>query len=224
VLAGNLALTGGGGGISNVAADVSVAFSTVGGNMVMGSSEYGGGLFSLNPIRVAGSVVWGNVGGGFTQDSQLCCGAHDVDYSCVEGWSGSLGGEGNTGADPMFVNANGTDGVLGTEDDDLRLQRNSPATDAGDPALVNEGGGSDLDGHARVLCGRVDMGAYEFGIADYNCNDIVNLDDFTHWDDCSTGPGIAVYNPDCVAFDFEYDGDVDLKDFAGFQCVFTGAE
>ena len=37
-----------------------------------------------------------------------------------------------------------------------------------------------------------------------------------------TGPGLGPYDSGCEALDFEYDGDVDLQDFAGFQMLFGG--
>ena len=80
-----------------------------------------------------------------------------------------------------------------------------------------------LDGHARVLCGRVDMGTYEFGIGDYDCDEVVDLADLANWNACMTGPDNGPYNPGCEAFDFEFDGDVDLADLAEFQTLFGDA-
>ncbi len=37
-----------------------------------------------------------------------------------------------------------------------------------------------------------------------------------------TGPDAGPYAADCVAFDFDFDGDVDLTDMAGFMAVFPG--
>jgi len=50
---------------------------------------------------------------------------------CIEGYSGEFDGEGNIDADPMFVDTDGADNIVGTEDDDLRLAANSPCIDAG---------------------------------------------------------------------------------------------
>jgi hypothetical protein len=147
-------------------------------------------------------------------------------YSNIEGgWIG----DGNVDSDMDFVRApfDGGDGWgddpatpfidEGANDDfgNLRLQPGSPAINAGDPDFAPEPGESDLDGHARVLCGRVDMGAYEFGIGDVNCDRSVDLGDFAAWPPCSLGatplPG------ECVPLDFDNDGDVDLSDFAALQ-------
>ena len=58
----------------------------------------------------------------------------------------------------------------GANDDygDLRLQPGSLCINAGDPAFEPEPGETDLAGYPRVFCGRVDMGAYEFGIGDFD--------------------------------------------------------
>jgi hypothetical protein len=168
-------------------------------------------------------------------------------YNCVYGntaydFSGltdPTGADGNISTDPLFVQDPdpGLDGLWGTGDDDLgdpQLLSGSPCVDAGDndsvppdTADLDDDGDTvepvpiDLDGHARVLCYDVDMGAYESGMGDYQCDGDVDLDDFTAWDTCMTGPGIGLYDPGCQAFDFEYDGDVDLTDFAVVQARFA---
>jgi len=85
----------------------------------------------------------------------------NINYSCVQGWTGDLGGTGNIGADPLFWDADGADDVLGTEDDNPRLLPDSPCIDAGDPNYIAEPNETDLDGKPRVIGGRINMGAYE---------------------------------------------------------------
>ena len=51
----------------------------------------------------------------------------------------------------------------------------------------------------------------------------MHLFDFTYWQTCMTGPCGGPYDVACEAFDFEYDLDVDLRDFARFQGVFEGS-
>lgn len=167
-----------------------------------------------------------------------------ISYSNVRGsggsaaWDAAFGtdGGGNVDAVPAFVqipsdggdgwrdDPNTTDVDEGANDDfgDLRLGPDSPCTNAGDPAFVPEPEATDLDGHGRVLCSRVDMGAYEFGIGDYDCDATVVLADFAAWALCLTAPGDELITPECMAFDFDADLDVDLQDYAGFQTVFDG--
>jgi len=98
-------------------------------------------------------------------------------------WDPNLGSDanGNIDVDPLFVDANGPDGIAGTADDNLRLLWGSPCIDAGDnnsvPAdsidLDNDGNTAepipwDLDENPRIVDGNddgnavIDMGAYEF--------------------------------------------------------------
>jgi hypothetical protein len=138
-------------------------------------------------------------------------------YSCV---SGGWEGVGNIDADPQFVDADGPDDLPGTLDDDLHLQSGSPCINAGtnDAPDLPE---TDLDGYPRILCGRVDMGVYEHGIGDYDCDDDIDLDDFGAWDGCMTGPAGPLARA-CRAFEFEFDGHIDLHDFARYQERFVG--
>lgn len=120
-------------------------------------------------------------------------------------------GSGNIDLDPLFpVGSN-----------QFRLSAGSPCVNAGDPVFVPQAGKTDMDGHSRVLCGQVDMGAYEYGIGDHDCNDVVDLTDFGSWESCMTGPGGGPYPAGCEAFDFDGDGDVALIDFGGFQRELT---
>ena len=80
---------------------------------------------------------------------------------------------------------------------------------------------TDLEGHARVLCDRVDIGAYECGIGDMDCDQTVDLYDFADGQTGITGPNGDPYPDGCEPFDFNYDGFVDLRDFAGMQAVFA---
>ncbi|HUU85255.1 MAG TPA: right-handed parallel beta-helix repeat-containing protein [Phycisphaerae bacterium] len=185
-----------------------------------GNTAVHGGAISVygddSHVGVNNCIVWDNGGGelSFGPYTSVTMNYSDVDHYL----SGT--GTGNIRVYPRFVDADGPDGIYGTEDDNLRLQPASPCINTGDPAFLPGPEKTDLDGHSRVLCGRLDMGAYEFGIGDYDCDLGVDLDDFYYWDRCVTGPGGGPYDPGCEAFDFEYDADVDLKDVAGFQMVF----
>lgn len=84
--------------------------------------------------------------------------AISMTYSDVEG---GFPGTGNIDADPMFVDADGADNIVGTEDDDLQLTAGSPCIDTGDNAAVPASVETDIRGRPRIMNGRVDMGAYE---------------------------------------------------------------
>jgi hypothetical protein len=84
-----------------------------------------------------------------------------VNYCCVQNWTGTLGGRGNIGTDPLFVDAKGADGVAGTADDDLQLRAGSPCVDTGSNTALPADLTTDLNGKSRIVNGVVDMGAYE---------------------------------------------------------------
>ncbi len=55
---------------------------------------------------------------------------------------------------------------------------------------------------------------------DSDGNGVVDLSDFAFFGDCLTGPVEGTYGERCAAFDFDVDGDVDLKDMADLGIVF----
>lgn len=110
---------------------------------------------------ITNCIVWGN---GYEQIHRDFMVTNYITYNCIENWAS--GGTGNIDVDPLFVDPVGVDGIIGTEDDDLRLQSGSLCIDAGDPNFIANPNGTDLDGNPRVagvaVAVAVDMGAYEF--------------------------------------------------------------
>jgi hypothetical protein len=165
-------------------------------------------------------------------------------HSNIQGGTGEAWfGDGCVDTDPMFVDPgywddNGTAGDPSDDfwvDGDYRLRPGSPCINTGDAAGLPadwadlDGDGDteepipiDLDGRARVLCGQVDMGAYEFGVGDFDCSQVVNLFDFADWPMCMTGPSGGPYPEGCEAFDFDFDRYVNLGDYSQFLSVFDG--
>ncbi len=199
---------------------------------------FGGGILAYSStVELANAILWGD-SAGFGPEIYLDywwepedTSTVNISYSDVEGGPNEIYvGDGSTlnwltgsiDADPLFVDPDGPDDDHETyEDNDFRLSAGSPCIDTGHNsfALLTP---TDLDGHARILCSQVDMGAYEFGLGDYQCDQDVDLADFASWDECMTGPGVGPYDPGCEAFDSNYDFDVDLSDFAAFEEAFTG--
>jgi hypothetical protein len=160
-----------GGGMHNSFCSPTVTNCTFHGNS---ASSNGGGIknTSSSPV-VTNCILWGNSdSNGVGESAQIHGGTPVVNYSCLQGWTGNLGGEGNIDSDPCFVDANdpdGPDNVFGTTDDGLRLEPNSPCIDAadGDAALP-----TDVLGFERIeIChtpntgtgipNYADIGAYE---------------------------------------------------------------
>jgi hypothetical protein len=135
----------------------------------------GGGMYNKGSSpTLTNCILWGNSHiGGTDESAQICMesGSVAVHYSCIQGWTGALGGTGNIGDDPALLDANGPDGAPGTEDDDLRLSPGSPCVDTGDNTALSVDVTIDLDGDPRISDGdndgvaTVDMGAYELGRA-----------------------------------------------------------
>jgi hypothetical protein len=187
-------------------------------NSVLTNNEAGvgasmtGGLGSF----VSNSILWGNRQTSLLFDNDVeVASAADRRYNVIEDWPGD--GIGNLNVDPRFVDPLGPDGIPGTEDDDLRLRPDSPLINRGDPnpAWLPA---FDRDYRVRTLCGRVDIGAYEFGFADFNCDRVVEVSEAAEgWPLCQTPPSAGPYSFGCEAFDSDADGDVDLLDFAALQ-------
>jgi len=163
----------------------------------------GGGMYSNGYYphpTVTNCILWGNTDSGGHDESAQISGSAGVSYTCIEGWSGS--GTGNIGRDPLFVDPDGPDDVIGTPDDDVRLLPFSPCIDAANNEAVPpdtldlDGDGDtseptplDLAGSPRFLDDPlvidrgsgdppiVDMGAFES--ADCNGNEVPDWEDIT---------------------------------------------
>ena len=88
--------------------------------------EVGGGFYARNhDPTLINSILWGNqdkTGSGESAQILVVNGVGSIDYSNVQGWTGNLGGTGNRGSDPGFVDPDGIDGVPGTLDDNPPLR------------------------------------------------------------------------------------------------------
>ena len=198
LFSGNTASAYGGGGMHNYSSSSPMVTScTFSGNT---SSDVGGGMFneSNSSPTVTNCILWGD-----SPDEIFNSGVGSiitVRSSDVQGVlpTGVIDGGGNIDVDPLFVDADGVDNTIGTEDDDLRLQAGSFAIDAGNTTAIPAGVFTDLDGYPRavddpdtvdtgisllVVTGdavTIDMGAYESQVncslvGDVNCDGIVNL-------------------------------------------------
>ena len=131
-------------------------------NTIVGNYAHsiGGGLASCTG-KVQGCIVWGNTA---LSHPQLDPADIKPTYCCIQNWTG--GGEGNTSADPKFIDADGPDNNPATYlDNNYRLVDGSKCIDVGknESWMVHD---VDLDGNPRVFFGEksltVDMGAYEY--------------------------------------------------------------
>ena len=121
----------------------------------------------VGELTIANSILW-NGGSEISNEDKSVVTVGHTDIQ--GGWLGT----GNLNIDPLFVRPAGTDGIAGTEDDNLRLRSGSPCVDRGDSTLrpkdfadldadgdLQESLPLDLDGQRRVVGTKVDLGAYE---------------------------------------------------------------
>jgi len=126
------------------------------------ASDSGGGIWSYwssTIPNIDNCIIWGNSDSGGTDESaQIHDGTPVINYSCIQGWTGSLGGISNIGYDPLFKDMNSHN---------FHLLQGSPCIDAGDNSAIPPSVLTDLDGNPRIINGRVDIGAYEGYVVNY---------------------------------------------------------
>ena len=249
VFSGNSASNSGygGGGLRNESSDPRLVNCTFYGN----SAGVGGGIcnFGDSAPELVNCLLWGNTdnsGNGEAAQIASDTGVPSLDFCCVQGWSGTLGGSGNIGDEPYLVNPAGPDGVLGTPDDLPRLDNcGSPCKDAGDTAALpadvldlDEDGDVaetipfDVISGPRVHEGVVDIGAYETTdstalLADANCDGLLNAFDIDPFVVALTQPGVwrATYGGECDLLciaDINGDGLLDAFDIDPFAAELSG--
>lgn len=103
VFSGNNAASSGGGMYNSGCncEDLEISNCTFAGNR---SGYWCGGIYNYASYpTITNCVVWGNSSDDLP--GQIYGGLDYISYCCVEGWSSSMGGAGNTGDDPLFVNS-----------------------------------------------------------------------------------------------------------------------
>jgi predicted outer membrane repeat protein/parallel beta-helix repeat protein len=119
----------------------------------------GGGLsldWDCVPV-LTNCILWGNSdnsgSGEAAQIQNTTMGTPVINYCCLQGWTGSLGGIGNIGDNPLFVDV---------ATDNYHLMAGSPCINMGDNSVIQPSVLTDLDGKPRIVNGKVDMGVYEY--------------------------------------------------------------
>jgi predicted outer membrane repeat protein len=223
---------GNGGGIYAVGG-VTLAESTVSGNRAIdNNSEYvyvrGGGIFSSGAVVIQRSTIANNIGEGVATAGALTiegsilannnggdiyrgnlAAAFTVNYSLIESPGGSISGTGNIlNVDPQLGPLAANGGPTKTH----ALPVGSPAINAGNPAFTSPPNFDQRGiGFARVVGGRVDMGAYENQTAapvvsaDFDGDGDIDGRDFLMWQ-----RGFGITAPNAVKADGDADNDTDV--------------
>jgi hypothetical protein len=143
-------------------------------------------------VSISNSILWFNVGGvgGVTQDQQVQSPNATLllQDSMVEGWTGSVFSTGGAqafgvlGVYPQFIDIDGADNIMGSDDDNYRLAPTSPARDSGwDASAPAASHPVDLDKQPRIVddpvwanrgfqLSRIDRGCYEAQTPGAPCN------------------------------------------------------
>jgi hypothetical protein len=210
------------------------------------TADQGGGICvtaSNGQPLVTNSILWANSDDGGTDETAqidrfaMTAPAPIVNHCTIEGLTGALGGVGNLGADPMFADDLGTDGLPGSGDEDLRLLPDSPLIDAGHnwsapPDVLDidlDGDVAELlpldaDGAPRfsamvetpeMVC--IDLGAFEFTgsrrdavrFADVTGDGAIDIDDLVQ---LILDWGPCPIDPGCCVSDVDLNGAVDIDD------------
>lgn len=209
-----------------------------------------GGMGSATASRpgLYNCLLWNNSdGGGPMQAAQFTGVPQIIRNCCIQGWTGSLGGVGNIGLDPLFLDPIGGDGIMWSGDELPSLGTNSACSDAGANSfvpvdLMDMDG--DLDVSERIpfdLLGRprfidnpqtpdtgsgpspiVDIGAYEVQIlcpgGDINNDGQVNGLDIQPFVDCL----IFGSGGQCNCADLNNSSSVTIDDVEPFAALLAG--
>jgi len=97
-----------GGGMGNWNSSPTLTNCTFSGNSAEGIC---GGMNNYNSSpTLTNCILWGNAGrDGMDESAQICGETPVVNYCCIQGWTGALGGTGNINADPLFLDATSGD-------------------------------------------------------------------------------------------------------------------
>ncbi len=227
---GNRSISGGGGAIASIGTVSTVLYNS---SFTGNTAASGGAVYlELSNTVIHNSVLWGNNAPDGHEIAAVGDSMLTTRYSNIEGGEGDVHivpidpgypdpvvvwGPGNIDGDPLFLDPDGIDNIIGTVDDDPRLAAGSPSNDAGDNEAVPPMVVTDLQGKARFLddliapdVGNgsppiVDMGAFE---CDSDCNNNGILDH----EDIAAGTSLdcnANSDPDECELDTDADGEID---------------
>jgi len=141
------------------------------------TASIGGGICNNEDVvNIANTILYNNHdGSASTELAQVEDGVVTVNYCCIQGLTGLLGGIGNIDRYPDFIGVTEINGNHIVDLGNVRLSSDSPCIDAGSNARIpqdladvdHDGNFSeklpwDREGNLRIQGSSVDMGAYEY--------------------------------------------------------------
>ena len=181
---------GQGGAIYNInASQIAADQCTFYGNI---AKTDGGAIYNNAAVVLQNSILWDNEDNGGTDETAQVhndAGSVDINYCCMMGWTGTLGGSGNFDADPLFVNPEENNFCLKSQAGHWNFHSRgwnvdsatSPCIDAGNP---DEPIGFEIQPNGAVR----NLGAY-------GTTQKASRSAFTHTCDL---PKVADINGDCL--------------------------
>lgn len=229
LFSGNAAMSVGlGGGVLISSGSTKLLNCTMAGNSA-GAINLGGALAKLNGATciVHNCILWANTG----QQIQSP-GAPNivVEHSIVQG---GFAGVGNLATDPLLIDVNGADDMVGTPDDNLHVLGLSPAIDSGSNSVWTVALTTDIAGLARfyddpavIDAGEgaapiIDRGAYE-SQPDAPACDLADLDCDGDVDGADLAIVLGAWGSDDDLADLDGDGVVAGADLAVLLGAWTG--
>ena len=133
----NSAKTGGGVQLSDLESSGKIINCTVADNSARGAGD---GILILPDVdgEIINCIFWGNSDDDYYRENDKTLG---LSYSTIKNWD--YGGEGNSSADPLFVNPAANN---------YQLAGNSPAIDSGDPSYLDEDDSRSDRGYTGWAC------------------------------------------------------------------------
>lgn len=196
------------------------------------ATDSGGGIFVAGDLTILDNIVWDNQDQGGTNHNEtaqlfVSSGTIIMDFTCIQGLTGSLGGTGNIDVDPSF--APGPAGCYYLSQTAVGPGGQSPCVDAGSDTAANLGMDTTTTRGDEVTDTTVvDMGFHHpvtgaaLVMGDFDRSGRVDLFDVAQLQLCFTNPGPVAVPSCCRIFDLDGDLDVDLDDYAALQPTLLG--
>jgi hypothetical protein len=203
---------------------------------VNSSTLRGGGIYSDDDSSstITNCILWENRAAGFTDESAQI--GNDgptpvIGYSCIQGWTGGLGGTGNIGVNPLFADGANEDYHLRSQAGRWNPDTESWVIDAGTSACIDAGDPtSDWTAELWPHGKRINMGAYggtpqaSMSLSTVGNKEDLNNSGLVDYADLNALVNKWLYQANLLPEDLDRDGIVNSTDFAIFASEWLSEE